>query len=213
MPKERRNTLFNLIAPVYGLFYNKQKNRYREVIAGFTRDWQQSDYQSILDIGCGTGALCSALNEAGLTVTGVDPAQHMLSIARRQTQDQDIQFLAANAVEGLPFADKSFDLSIASYVAHGLQKSERIKLYSEMRRVTKGKVILYDYNQNRSPLISFVEWLEHGDYFGFIQNPKGEMEDCVTEMEDCVTELEKCFSDVICVDVDKRAAWYICTPR
>ena len=206
MPKERRNTLFNLIAPVYGLFYNKQKNRYREVIAGFTRDWQQSDYQSILDIGCGTGALCSALNEAGLTVTGVDPAQHMLSIARRQTQDQDIQFLAANAVEGLPFADKSFDLSIASYVAHGLQKSERIKLYSEMRRVTKGKVILYDYNQNRSPLTSFVEWLEHGDYFGFIQNPKG-------EMEDCVTELEKCFSDVIYVDVDKRAAWYICTPR
>ena len=206
MPKERRNTLFNLIAPVYGLFYNKQKNRYRDVIAGFTRDWQQSDYQSILDIGCGTGALCSALNEAGLTVTGVDPAQHMLSIARRQTQDQDIQFLAANAVEGLPFADKSFDLSIASYVAHGLQKSERIKLYSEMRRVTKGKVILHDYNQNRSPLTSFVEWLEHGDYFGFIQNPKG-------EMEDCVTELEKCFSDVIYVDVDKRAAWYICTPR
>lgn len=206
MGKERHNTLFNLIAPAYGLFFNKQKNRYREVIAGFTQGWQQSGYQSILDVGCGTGALCSALYEAGLTVTGVDPAQNMLMVARRQTRDQDIPFFSANVLEGLPFADKSFDLSIASYVAHGLQKSERKKLYSEMRRVTKGKVILYDYNQNRSPLTSFVEWLEHGDYFGFIQNPKG-------EMESCVTELEKCFSDVTRVDVDKRAAWYICTPR
>lgn len=129
----------------------------------------------------------------------------MLSVAKRQTQNQDIHFLQSNALEGLPFADKSFDLSIASYVAHGLQRSERMKLYSEMRRVTKGKVILYDYNQNRSPLTSFVELLEHGDYFGFIQNPKG-------EMEGCVNELEKCFSDVISVNVDKRAAWYICTP-
>ena len=206
MGKESHNTLFNLIAPVYGLFYNKQKNRYREVVGRFVPDWQQAGYTSVLDVGCGTGALCSALDEAGLTVTGIDPAQNMLSVARRQSREQDIRFLQANALERLPFADKSFDLSIASYVAHGLQKSERIKLYSEMRRVTKGKVILYDYNQNRSPLISFVEWLEHGDYFGFIQNPKG-------EMEDCVTELEKCFSDVICVDVDKRAAWYICTPR
>ena len=206
MGKERHNTLFNLIAPVYGLFYNKQKNRYREVIGRFVPDWQQAGYTSILDVGCGTGALCSALDEAGLTVTGIDPAQNMLSVARRQSREQDIRFLQANALERLPFADKSFDLSIASYVAHGLQKSERKKLYSEMRRVTKGKVILYDYNQNRSPLTSFVEWLEHGDYFGFIQNPKG-------EMESCMTELEKCFSDVTYVNVDKRAAWYICTPR
>ena len=206
MPKESHSTLFNLIAPVYGLFFHKQKNRYREVIAGFTQDWQQAGYTSILDVGCGTGALCSALDEAGLTVTGIDPAQNMLSVAIRQTQEKDIRFLQANALEGLPFADKSFDLSIASYVAHGLQKSERKTLYSEMRRVTKGKVILYDYNQNRSPLTSFVEWLEHGDYFGFIKNPKG-------EMESCMTELEKCFSDVTYVNVDKRAAWYICTPR
>ena len=206
MGKESHNTLFNLIAPVYGLFYNKQKNRYREVIGRFVPDWQQAGYTSILDVGCGTGALCSALDEAGLTVTGIDPAQNMLSVAGRQTREQDIRFLQGNALEGLPFAETSVDHSLASYVAHGLQISERKKLYSEMRRVTKGKVILYDYNQNRSPLTSFVEWLEHGDYFGFIKNPKG-------EMESCVTELEKCFSDVTYVNVDKRAAWYICTPR
>lgn len=206
MRKENNNFLFNFIAPVYGLFYNKQKNRYREVVHRVTDEWRASGYQSILDVGCGTGALCSVLHEAGLAVTGVEPAQNMLAIAKKQPENTGIRFLQASALEGLPFEDKSFDLSIASYVAHGLQKSERLKLYSEMRRVTRGRVIIYDYNQNRSLMTSFVEWLERGDYFRFIKNPKREMEDCITEME-------KCFSEVHVIDVDTRAAWYICTPR
>ena len=206
MSKKNHNLLFNLIAPVYGLFYNKQKNRYSEVLARFLPDWRQQGYTSILDVGCGTGALCSALNEAGLSVTGIDPAEKMLAVAKNRPENQAIRFLQANALEGLPFEEKSFDLSIASYVAHGLQKSERMKLYAEMSRVTRGRVIIYDYNQNRSPLTSFVEWLERGDYFRFIKNPKGDMEDCVSEMG-------KCFSDVRVLNVDKRAAWYICTPK
>lgn len=206
MSKANNNFLFNFIAPVYGLFFNKQKSRYREVLARFLPDWRQQGYASILDVGCGTGALCSVLNEAGLFVIGVDPAEKMLAVAKGQPENQAIRFLQANALEGLPFDDKSFDLSIASYVAHGLQKSERMKLYAEMSRVTRGKVIIYDYNQNRSPLTSFVEWLERGDYFRFIKNPKGDMEDCVSEMG-------KCFSEVRVLDVDKRAAWYVCTPK
>ena len=206
MSKENHNFLFNFIAPVYGLFYGKQKSRYREVLARFLPDWRQQGYASVLDVGCGTGALCSALNEAGLSVIGVDPAEKMLAVAKGQPENQAIRFLQANALEGLPFDDKSFDLSIASYVAHGLQKSERMKLYAEMSRVTRGRVIIYDYNQNRSPLTSFVEWLERGDYFRFIKNPKGDMEDCVSEMG-------KCFSEVRVLDVDKRAAWYVCTPK
>ena len=206
MSKQNHNFLFNAIAPVYGLFYKKQQKRYREVIRSVADEWNRNGYKSILDVGCGTGALCSVLNENGLSVTGIDPAENMLAIASRQPENKNIRFLQANALEQLPFADKSFDLSIASYVAHGLQKSERMKLYSEMRRVTRSKVIIYDYNQNRSLLTSFVEWLEHGDYFGFIKNPK-------SEMENCAIELEKCFSDVTVVDVDNRAAWYVCTPR
>ena len=200
------NFLFNTIAPVYGLFYQKQKQRYREIVRHAARELNLIGNESILDVGCGTGALCSVFHEAGFSVTGVDPAQNMLAVAKRQPENEDIRFLQADALEQLPFADKSFDLSIASYVAHGLQKSERMKLYAEMRRITKVKVILFDYNQNRSLTTSLVEWLERGDYFRFIKNPKGEMESCVSEME-------KCFSEVRVIDVDKRAAWYVCTPR
>ena len=206
MSKKNSNFLFNAIAPVYGLFYNRQKKRYREVIRNMATEFDLASFGSILDVGCGTGSLCSVLSESGLAVTGIDPAQKMLSIARRQPENGSIRFLQANALEGLPFADQSFDLSIASYVAHGMQKNERIKLYSEMRRVTKSKVILYDYNQKRSLLTSLVEWLERGDYFQFIKNPKSEMENCVSEME-------KCFSEVTVIEVDTRASWYICTPN
>ena len=206
MSKQNNNFLFNAIAPVYGLFYNKQKKRYREVLNSVAAQLDLASYKSILDVGCGTGALCSILNERGLSVTGADPAENMLAVARRQPENANILFLQANALEQLPFADQSFDLSIASYVAHGLQKSERIKLYSEMRRVTKSRVIIYDYNQKRSLMTSFVEWLEQGDYFQFIKNPK-------IEMEDCVSEMSKCFSEVSVIEVDKRANWYICTPN
>ena len=137
MRKQNGNFLFNTIAPVYGLFYQKQKQRYREIVRHAARELNLVGNESILDVGCGTGALCSVLHEAGFSVTGIDPAQNMLAVAKRQPENEDIRFLQADALEQLPFADKSFDLSIASYVAHGLQKRERMKLYAEMRRITK----------------------------------------------------------------------------
>jgi len=130
----------------------------------------------------------------------------MLNIAMKQPENQAVQFLEANALERLPFDDKSFDVSIASYVAHGLQPHERKKMYAEMSRVSVSKVIIYDYNQNRSALISFVEWLERGDYFRFIRKARREMEDCVFELKDC-------FSEVKVINVDVQAALYICIPN
>ena len=205
MSKQYSNFLFNTIAPIYGLFYRKQKKRYREVIERASSVLSLASYRSILDVGCGTGALCSVLHEMGLDVTGVDPAQNMLHAAKRQPENTSINFLQANVLDGLPFDDQSFDVSIASYVAHGMPQQERARLYAEMRRVTKSKVIIYDYNQNRATLTTIVEWLERGDYFRFIKHPSEEMRDCVHEMK-------ACFQDVQVLDIDTHASWYICTP-
>lgn len=197
--------LFNSIAPVYGLFYEMQKSRYGEVIDRVSDELDLTLYDTVLDVGCGTGALCSVLNEKGLLVTGIDPADKMLRIAKKQPENKSITFIQANVLEQLPFASKSFDISIASYVAHGLQKNERKLMYAEMSRVSKNKVIIYDYNQKRALLTSIIEWLERGDYFNFIKEAKEEMEQCVSDMKEC-------FSEVRVVDVDTKAAWYICTP-
>lgn len=197
--------LFNLIAPIYGLFYDMQKSRYATVIDSVSEVLDLTSYDTVLDVGCGTGALCSVLKEKGLAVTGIDPADKMLRIAKRQPENKAITFIQANVLESLPFENKIFDISIASYVAHGLQKNERKKMYAEMSRVSKSKVIIYDYNQKRGLLTSIIEWLERGDYFRFIKVAKEEMEQCVFEMDEC-------FSEVTVVDVDVKAAWYICTP-
>ncbi len=206
MGKNKDGLLFDAIAPVYGLFYHLQKKRFAEVIQSVRKEIDLTAFKSVLDVGCGTGALCSVLSGKGLAVTGVDPAIKMLNIAKRQRENKDIDFIQASALERLPFEDKSFDIAIASYVAHGLQKDERKQLYSQMSRVAGHKVIIYDYNQSRRPLISMIEWLEHGDYFSFIKVAHDEMKDCVSDMR-------QCFSDVKAVNVSAHAAWYICKPK
>jgi len=203
--RKEHHLLFNTIAPIYGLFFERQKRKFREVLNRVGPKLNLPSFKTILDVGCGTGALCSVLQERGLEVTGIEPAEKMLLIAKRKTRGQNIRLLKANVLEGLPFEDNSFDVSIASYVAHGLIPEERKRLYKEMGRVTKEHVVIYDYNQKRSALTSFVEWMEGGDYFHFIKSAE-------KEMKGCATELASCFSEVRVVNVDVRAAWYICTP-
>ena len=205
MAKKNSSILFNSVAPVYGLFYNMQKRRFAEVIEGVANELDLSAFETIIDVGCGTGALCSVLNGKGLSVTGIDPAGKMLEVAKAKQENKDISFMQADVLVGLPFEDNSFDIAIASYVAHGLKVEERKLMYAEMSRVASHYVVIYDYNENRSLFTTFVEWLEGGDYFHFIKNAE-------PEMKDCVSELKSCFTDVRVVDVDTRAAWYICMP-
>lgn len=188
--------LFNRIAPIYGLFFNYQRKHYLDILKKIEGKIDLKEYRSIIDFGCGTGALCSALADIGMDVTGVDSASKMLKVAIKKTRGTDIKFHHGNILEKLPFADNSFDLVIASYVAHGLKKSERRIMYEEMSRISSKLVILHDYNKVRSPLIDLVEWLGRGDYFNFINIVEDELGDN--------------FKEVKVFDIDKSTAWYIC---
>ncbi|NLD18214.1 MAG: class I SAM-dependent methyltransferase [Tissierellia bacterium] len=196
MSKDKNNFLFNLIAPIYGLFYNYQKGKFFETIEIAKEVIDLFSYKTILDIGSGTGALCSVLNDKGFEVTGIDPAIKMLNIARHKPENNGIKFLQEDVLKGLSFNDKSFEIVISSFVAHGLKEDERRQMYLEMKRVAKNYVIIHDYNKNRALLTNIVEWLEGGDYFNFIKNVEFELRDC--------------FSEVQIIQVDERASWYIC---
>jgi ubiquinone/menaquinone biosynthesis C-methylase UbiE len=191
--------LFATIAPLYGLFYDSQKRHFDEVLDRVQAVVGLSAYRSIVDVGCGTGALCSVLNRRGFIVTGVDPAQGMLSVGARKQENRGIEFVQASATEKMPFEDKSFDVSIASLVAHGLRAHERRLLYAEMKRISRHLVIIADYNENRSAMTDFIEWLEGGDYFNFIGKVKG--------------ELGEMYGEVHTIGVDVRSTWYVCVPH
>ena len=198
MKNKNDNFLFNFIAPIYGLFYNAQKKNYLLNVKSMKEEIDILQYDTIIDVGCGTGAFCSVLNQQGLRVTGIEPAKRMLKIGADKEENKGINFVECSTCSKLPFEDKSFDLSIASYVAHGLKPIERQKLFSEMSRLTKHFVIIHDYNDQRALLTSIIEWAERGDYFNFIKTVK--------------RELNEHFKSVKVVNVKKQAAWYICEP-
>ncbi|KAF0194229.1 MAG: methyltransferase type 11 [Bacillota bacterium] len=196
--RPRKRETFDWIAPIYSLFYAYQKRHYSSILDKMEKAVGLSAYKTIVDIGCGTGALCSVLTQRGFVVTGVDSAIKMLNVGAGKSENAAVKFVQASALETLPFADKSFDACIASYVAHGLKAHERKILYAEMNRITKHLVIMHDYNEHRSTLTDVVEWLERGDYFNFIRVAK--------------SEAEENFADVWVIDVSLRAAWYIGVP-
>lgn len=198
--KSRNGTpqLFDRIAPIYDLFYSYQKSNYNTALDILFMDWPLPTYQNIIDLGCGTGALCSVLKQRGLDVTGVDLSEKMLSFARGKKENNSIKFVQANILEKTPFEDKSFDIAIASFVAHGLKAAERRLLYTEMKRLARHLVIIYDYNEKRSILVSLLEWLEGGDYFNFVKMGKQEM--------------RKCFQSIHTIDARPQSTWYICEP-
>lgn len=190
--------LFDRIAPVYGLFYGFQERYYQGVLEKVADsgcvDW--GDVGRVLDVGCGTGALCSTLHDLGLSVTGADPSAGMLAQARQKLRYKPVELLHIAPQKPLPFPDHSFDMVIASYVAHGLTAEARQDLYREMRRLSKKFCVIHDYNQNKRLLTSVVEYLEGGDYFNFIQ---------VVEQE-----LSAFSSHLKTIQVGPRAAWYVC---
>jgi ubiquinone/menaquinone biosynthesis C-methylase UbiE len=192
------NFLFNFIAPIYGLFYNSQKDNYKKTIDLMKDKFDLSKYKTIIDIGCGTGALCSVLNKEGFEVTGIEPAYRMLKIASKKLKNKDVNFVKCDTCSKLPFEDKSYDLSIASYVAHGLKQKERKQLFLEMNRLTKNYIIIHDYNNQRGFFTNIIEWLERGDYFNFIKTVQ--------------IELNEIFESVEIINVKRQAAWYICKP-
>ncbi len=196
--KDNDNFLFNFIAPIYGLFYKSQKKNYLITINNMRSELNLSEYSNIIDVGCGTGALCSVLNKEGLQVTGIEPAERMLKIGAKKAENSAIKFIKCSTCSKLPFPDKSFDLSIASYVAHGLLPKDRKQLFLEMSRLSKHYVIIHDYNDKRAFFTNIIEWLEGGDYFNFIKTVQ--------------TELKEHFKTVRVVNVKKQAAWYICEP-
>ncbi len=134
-------------------------------------------HRQVVDIGCGTGALCAALGRRGFVVTGVEPVAAMLRIAMRKKENRAVAFLQASVLEPLPFGDGQFDVAIATHVAHGLDPDERRVMYAAMRRIARRSVILYDYGERRSLPVDLVERMEGGDYFRFIREVRQELGD------------------------------------
>jgi ubiquinone/menaquinone biosynthesis C-methylase UbiE len=94
--------------------------------------------ETILDIGCGTGASLPPLLEKGLQVTGIDASPYMLDIAARKFGNR-IDLYRGYA-EDLPFDDNSF--SHACLVTTLEFVDDPAQTIAEACRVAKDRVFL-----------------------------------------------------------------------
>ena len=81
MVRRNNNFLFNAIAPIYGLFYSRQKKRYREVVNGVAAELDLTIFESVLDVGCGTGLHYYNAGVQRQSITCMFPAHQILGIA------------------------------------------------------------------------------------------------------------------------------------
>ncbi|MBN2875100.1 MAG: class I SAM-dependent methyltransferase [Spirochaetales bacterium] len=191
---ERHARLFERISIPYAWFFAGQTRSYADCFALGRSALPTPQGKKALDIGCGTGAFTTALRAEGWEVEGVDVAQGMIAQAKRR----GVPCSVGNILGGLEHADASFDLVSAAYVAHGLRRTDRLSLFREARRLSRGVVLFHDYTPDRRLLTSIIEYAEGGDYFNFIKTGEEEM--------------RSAFSSVRVIRVGAQAAWYVCQP-
>jgi len=113
------------------------------------------DYESVLDVGVGTGKFAKPLQELGLEIVGIDISKKML----QKAVDKEVKSLMLADALNLPFRDLSFDCSMSVRVLH-LVKDWRSAL-KEIERVTKKALvsILYEWPQT-TPNSAYKKLLE-----------------------------------------------------
>lgn len=94
--------------------------------------------QTIVEVGCGTGAHLGVFLREGIHVIGVDISPHMLRVAR-QALGKGVQLLLGDA-ENLPFKENSFDCVALITTLEFVSNPD--KAVHEVLRVSRGKVLL-----------------------------------------------------------------------
>lgn len=111
---------------------------------------------TVLDVCTGTGEQAIAFRRMTEHVIGIDLSEQMLKKAKKKRAD--IDFRVADATD-LPFEDKSFDIVCISFALHEMPSDMRHQAIEEMKRGSKGKIIVVDYNIPESRIRWWMRFL------------------------------------------------------
>jgi ubiquinone/menaquinone biosynthesis C-methylase UbiE len=106
----------------------------------------------VLDVCTGTGEVALALARAGAAVTGVDLSGDMLRQAKRKTGADAIRFLKMDATH-LMFNPDEFDSATVSWGLHEMPLEIIRRVLQEIHRVTKRRLVVFDYRQPSSGVL------------------------------------------------------------
>lgn len=152
---------------LYAIFYDPVEKEKRELISGFIED-----NSTVIDIGCGTGALAFQLAKRCKRVIGVELSSKMFRFASKKKEEDNVsnvEFIQADATKLSEIIDQQFDYATLSLAFHEMFQDERVKILKEMKAVAKS-VIISDYiaplpKNHWGIIINFMEL-----FFGGIPN-------------------------------------------
>ncbi len=127
-------------AAAYEHWFNRPHNRAAfELETRLLRDLlQPMRGESVVDIGCGTGACMAAFLEMGLQVAGLDPSTYMLDLALKKIGHR-VELYRGYA-EDLPFDDNSFNYACLFTTLEFVEDPK--KALEEAFRVAKDRVFI-----------------------------------------------------------------------
>ena len=125
--------------------YERYMGRWSRPLAGAFLEWLRPPAnQHWLEVGCGTGALTTAIARScePASVVACDPSDTFIEHARRRVTDPRVSFVAAGA-EVPPGRDRGFDLAVSGLVLNFLSAPETVLATLRQRLRPGGTVAAY----------------------------------------------------------------------
>ena len=127
---------------------------------------------SLIDMGCGTGALIFSLADWCSDLVGVDVSGRMWSYGSRRAEAlglRRVRLIQGDATELKAFPDSAFEYASATMVLHEMAKERRPSLLKEMKRLAR-MLIIVDYRvpfatRLTATFTHFVERLGGEDHY------------------------------------------------
>jgi len=116
--------------------YDSDENRTRDLDREVVRSrLGRLRFDSILEIGCGTGKNTPILAQIGQSVQAVDFSQGMIARAREKVQAENVRFSLMDITQPWEFPDESFDLIVCNLVLEHIEGLSHI--FSEAARTLR----------------------------------------------------------------------------
>jgi len=123
----------------HGIQTDEEKKLWMDV---FQNVLPEGDHLSILDVGCGTGAMGLILAEMGHTISGIDLSEGMMSVGRKKAKAAGLSMTFQNGdAEDPPFSENAFDAVINRHLLWTLPHPETA-LASWYRVLKPGGVVM-----------------------------------------------------------------------
>jgi ubiquinone/menaquinone biosynthesis C-methylase UbiE len=137
---------YNEWSQTYDTDKNLTRDLDQQVIREMLANWQ---FDSILEIGCGTGKNTALLAQVGARVHALDFSEGMIEKAKEKIKAENVNFSVADLTQRWPCEDAAYDLIVCNLVLEHIEDLSFI--FSEVFRVLKesGEFLIHELHPFR----------------------------------------------------------------